>query len=405
MKFIIKNSRLIIFLGLLIFSVISSVLIMSVANRHVYDYHLSLLAYQFSRLHLAIPPLDVPYGDVVNFHSTFYLYFGPLASIILAPFTVIFGKYFPQVLLGIGSMIASFFIVYSISKAYKFKKEDSLLLGLFFVFSTVLFGVGIINISAYQVQALGVPFVLLAIREYLLKKRPLLIGIFIALAILTRVTLLLSVVFFFIEFLYKRISLKNFVLIMIPIVISGMILAGYNYRRFHSFTETGYAYNQTLNTFPMSSNLKAGFFSVAHVPANLYSFLIMPPDPVVRGGGGFVLDFPYLKANPWGMAIWFTSPLFLLLLFKFKKDKFSVSAALAAFALAIPSFIYFGVGFSQYGYRYALDFLPFLFMLLLSSLSPKLSKTAVTLIAIGVIFNCLYMASLWNSYPIFGIFR
>jgi membrane-associated HD superfamily phosphohydrolase len=118
-----------------------------------------------------------------------------------------------------------------------------------------------------------------------------------------------------------------------------------------------------------------------------------------------VLDFPYLKANPWGMAIWYTSPLFLFLLFKFKRGKYSISSLLTIIALAIPSFIYFGIGFSQYGYRYASDFLPFLLILLLPSLSNKLSKSAIILISIGVIFNCLYMASLWNSYPLFGIIK
>jgi hypothetical protein len=405
LKSIKNNFRLLLFLFLLVFSIISSMLIMNVANRHVYDHHLSILAAQFAKLHTAIPPLDVPFGDVVNYKSTYYLYFGPLSSMILAPFTIFFGKNFPQVLLGIGSMISSFLIVFSISKIFKFNRVDALWISLFFVFSTVLFGIGIINISAYQVQVLGIPFILLGLREYFSKKRPLLIGIFIALAVLTRVTFVLSIVFFFVEFIYKRLSFKAFVLILIPLVFVGIILGAYNYRRFHSFTETGYALNTTLKSYPMSSNIKTGFFSIAHVPANIYSFLIMPPEPVLKGGGGFVLEFPYLKVSPWGMAVWYTSPLFLLFLFKFKKGKYTTPSLLTIIALAIPSFTYFGIGYSQYGYRYASDFLPFLLILLYPLLSTKLSRTAITLITIGVLFNCIFLASLWDSYPLFGIIK
>ena len=131
----------------------------------------------------------------------------------------------------------------------------------------------------------------------------------------------------------------------------------------------------------------------------------MPPEPILKEGGGFVLKFPYLKANPWGMAIWFTSPLFLLLLFNFRKGKYTISALITCLVFAIPSFLYYGIGFSQYGYRYALDFLPFLFLLLIPSFNAKLSKRDLILISIGILFNCIYIASLWDSYPHIGIFR
>lgn len=397
--------RYILFILLLLFSIYSSFLIIQVSNKHVYDHHLSILAAQFVKGHTAIPGVDVPFGDVADYYSNYYLYFGPLPSIILMPLVFFWGKDFPQVYLGIFSMLFSFIAVYLLSRRFKFESIDSLWLGLFFVFSTVLFGAGIINLSAYQVQALGIPFILFALYEYFSKKRTLLIGALIGLAVMTRFTLFLALVFFFIELLYKRLSIKQFIYILIPVIIAVGILGAYNFRRFHSFTETGYRFNTTLNSYPLSSNLKSGFISPEHIPANLYSFLLMPPESLVKGGGGFVLKFPYLKANPWGMAIWFTSPLFILLLCRFKKGKYTWSALVACVAFAIPSFLYYGIGFSQYGYRYALDFMPFLFLILLPILNSKLSKRDLVLISIGVLFNCLFIASLWDSYPHFGIFK
>jgi hypothetical protein len=114
------------------------------------------------------------------------------------------------------------------------------------------------------------------------------------------------------------------------------------------------------------------------------------------------MKFPYLKADGWGLAIWYTSPLFLYLI-KFKKSPYMVSAIAAIFVLAIPSLLYFGIGFSQFGYRYSLDFLPFLFLILLPTFKEGLPPFAKILIGAGIIFNCIFMLSIWDIYPLFHI--
>lgn len=403
--FIKHNSKLLLFIFLLLFCIYSTILVVINTVGDIADRHLVILAGEFLKSNTAIPPHGLPNGDIVNFHSTFYLYFGPFSSILLMPFVLILGYTTPQLIVGILSLIVSFFAVYAIAKSFKFATLDALFLALFFVFSTVLFGVSVFNISAYQVQALGTALMLLSLWAYFTKKPAFLIGLFLALAILTRFPLGIAVIFFIIEFLSRRISVKQIAIICLAVFLAGLILGLYNYKRFHSFTETGYRFNVTLQSYPMSSNLQAGFLSVEHIPANLYSFLLMPPEPVLKPGGGFILQFPYIQANPWGMAIWFTSPLFFLMLSKFKKNKYSLSLLISTLFLAVPAFLYFGIGFVQFGYRYALDFLPFLFLLLIPYLSHPLSKKELTLIIIGVIFNCIFATSLWDIYPHFGILK
>lgn len=400
-----EKSKILLFALLSLFTIFSSILIISTAAKYNFDKSLSLLAAQFAKGHISLEPTkDLPVGDISTYNGKFYMYFGPLASVILMPFVAIFGKNFPQIVIGIGSLFISFIALYSISKSFKFSNIDSLWLSLFFVFSTVLFSTSVINITSYLVEALGVPLILLSLAEYFKKKRPLLIGLFLGLAILSRITLIFAVVFFFIEFIKKRLTKQQFVLLLIPVVISCLFLGAYNYMRFHSFLETGYSYH-IKEPFPLSKNFEYGATSLIHIPANLYGFFIKPPEPILFYDKGFVFRFPYLKADPWGMAIWFTSPLFLMLLFHFRKNKYFISALTTTICIAIPIFTWYSVGFAQFGYRYALDFLPFLFLLLIPALSPKLSKTAIILISIGVIFNCIYITSLWDVYPLFGIYK
>lgn len=398
-----RNGKLIIFVFLAIFSLYSTYLYLTIGQRG-FDKVLSSLATQFVSGHVALPIYNLPIRDISAYYNNFYVYFGPLSSILLMPFAFFFKDAFPQVTLGVGSIIVSLVAVYFISKKFEFSSLDSLWLSLFFVFSTVLFSSSVINITAYQVEALGVPFILLALLAYLSNKHPLLIGLLIGLATMTRVTLMLSVVFFFFELIQKRFTIKQFILMLIPVIIAVSLLGAYNNRRFHSVLETGYNYNISIRDLPIGANLKYGDKSIMHIPANLYSFLIMSPEPFKEKGDGFILKFPYMKLSPWGAAIWFTSPLFLLLLCRFRKGIYTISAGLAAIALSLPVFTWYSIGYAQVGYRYALDFLPFLFLLLIPTLSPKLTKTAIFLIILGVIFNCVYTDSIWEIYPLLGIY-
>lgn len=401
-KFIFKQKRGVVFLIVFLFSIYSTCLYLTVGQRG-YDDVLVILASQFLKWKVTLPVLGLPPRDIANYYNNYYVYFGPLSSLLLAPFVFIFGRSFPQVTLGIFSLFASFIATYFISKHHKFEKIDALWLSVFFVFSTVLFSSSVINITAYQVEALGVPFILFSLWAYFAKKNGVLIGLFLSLAVLTRFTLMLAVGFFLMEVLQKRLSIKHFVYILIPVVIALGVLGMYNVRRFHSASETGYNYSTTKEDLPIGANFTYGDKSIIHIPANLYSFLLLGPEPLKEKNDGLVLKFPYIKFSPWGVSILFTSPLFILLLIKFKKGKYALSAATAVILLSGPVFLWYSIGYAQVGYRYALDFLPFLFLLLLPCLTPKLSKTALTLITIGVFINMIYSDSVWELYPLFNI--
>jgi len=398
--------KTLLLLAVVIFCLYSTAINFFVVKKFNSDNSLVLLAYQFVHKHISLKPTTtMPLGDISKYGGRYYIYFGLFPSIALIPLVEIFGQNFLQSFLGIFSITVSFFAVYSISRYFKFGIEDSTWLSVFFVFSTVLLGSGIINITAYQVEVFAVPFVLLSLREYFLKKRSFLIGLFLGLAILTRATIVLASLFFLFEFLQKRLNAKQLFFIFIPIILSLIITGAYNYVRFHNVLESGYSYNITWHSYPLSLKLRYGYMCFYHLPANLYSFLILPPQPLLEDAKGFVLKFPYLKVNPWGIAVWFTSPLFLALLYKFKKGIFTISALFTAIALCMPVFLYYSIGFAQFGYRYALDFLPFLLLLLIPSISPKLSSREIFLIIIGVVFNAVYLGSPWGAYPILGIFN
>lgn len=365
------------------------------------DKHFSLLAKSFLKNDLFLDPHNLPNGDFADYKGKQYLFFGLTPSILLMPFVAVWGKNFPQMTLSISSLVVTFLGIFFLCKKLKFSSDDSFWLANFFVFGTVLYFVGLVNISAYLVQAVATAFIVLSLLEYVTKRRWFIIGLLIAAAGTTRITLFGITVFFILEIFRNRTHLNfklNMALLLIPILFSLSVLALYNLRRFHSVFDTGYTRNVSVldkNYY----NYIEGWFSLKHIPANLYSLLLMPPAPILKEDVEFVLKFPYLKANHFGMSILITSPLFLYLL-KSKKQAYTLSAVVSILVLMVPSLIYFGIGISQFGYRYSLDFIPLLFIILLTAFGGKLPTFAKILIAFGILFDTFYMASIWTDYPI-----
>lgn len=382
------------------FSIIAGLAIHSKTS-FVQDNHFVLLAEAFIKNNLYLNPVNLPKGDFADWRGHQYIFYGPTPAVILIPFVFLFGLAVPQYLISVISLILVFLGVFLLLRRLKFDGPDSLWLSIFFVFGTVLYFVGLVNISAYLVQTLGTVFVIFSLVEYFSKRRWWLVGIFVALAGFTRINLFGMVFFYALEIMRTHLEDKKraFVGILIPVMITMFVLGIYNFRRFGSFFESGYA-KHAFELNDTGNNNKIGYFNVAHAPTKLYLLLFAAPEPVKRQNLEYVLKFPYLKANGYGMAIWFTSPLFIYLLLV-KKKSYTLSALGAIGVLAIPSLLFSGTGSSQFGYRYSLDFIPLLFLILLPAFDKGVPKFAKFLIAAGVVFNCCYMLSIWGSYPLF----
>ena len=179
-----------------VFAVFSGIIIHK-ATWFVDDRHFSILAQSFIQNDLFLSPNNLPPGDYVDYKGKQYLFFGPIPSVILIPFVYIWGRDFPQIYLSFLSLAITFIAIYQISKKLKFSGSDSFWLANFFVFGTVLYFVGLVNISAYLPQAVGMSFIVLSLLEYFTKRRWLIIGILVAAAGSTRITLF-GIIFFYI---------------------------------------------------------------------------------------------------------------------------------------------------------------------------------------------------------------
>jgi hypothetical protein len=97
------------------------------------------------------------------------------------------------------------------------------------------------------------------------------------------------------------------------------------------------------------------------------------------------------------MSILFTSPILLAIVKAPWRDP-SVRFAAATSTLMLAIVLgYYGIGVRQYGYRYALDFYPFLFLILCRSAGDRLSMSLRVLIVASALFNYFYIPYVFGS--------
>ena len=65
----------------------------------------------------------------------------------------------------------------------------------------------------------------------------------------------------------------------------------------------------------------------------------------------------------WGTSLFLSTPVVVYAFGAPWREILAQASACAVLLIAVPPFLYYNTGYLQTGYRYALDFLPFLFVL------------------------------------------
>jgi hypothetical protein len=182
----------------------------------------------------------------------------------------------------------------------------------------------------------------------------------------------------------RRTRFRQTISLCAPIAVAILALCAYNYFRFNSPFEFGYRY-QMIDGEP-AANRSYGLWSFVHFPANLYFLLFKGPEGVFLPGTK-VPAFPYIRPDRWGMSILFTSPILLWGLTAPKNDQMVRLCLVTVGVMLFVLLGYYGIGVRQFGYRYALDFYPFLFVLLAKSCELRFTPAMQILIAVSAALN------------------
>jgi hypothetical protein len=231
---------------------------------------------------------------------------------------------------------------------------------------------------------------------------PMLAGLMIALGFWTRTPLLFAVPLFAFE--ASRAAQRDrdatssvvtrFAAFGAPIAL-GLALAFWNNRaRFGDPFEFGYRYL----TVGWRQRIEHwGLFSPHYLGRNLGVVLTSLPFWERTPGPGVAR----LTISIHGLALWITTPLYLLLLWPRRRPDVFVALAVTALCVMVPSLMYQNTGQTQFGWRFSNDSAVFLFLMLAVS-RPRLTRTFWAIGAIGVAINLFGALSFqragWERY-------
>lgn len=349
--------------------------------------HFTLLADAFLKGKLFItgnyPWLEkVPInGDITNF----FVVNPPMPAILSIPFVFIFGKNFPQQylahLIGAGFTVLTFFLSLKVKKDLKLAVWSTLLVGL----GSIVWFLSSVGSTWYLGQIVSCFFLTIALIETLGKKRPIVLGISLAFVYLSRSHLALTFpIFLYLSQpqLFKKgifvKKFKKFMLFATPIGVVLVLDMLYNYARYHTLFNSGYFLIPGTSNEPWFSK---GIMHPSYILADLkIAFLAMPI---------FLDKFPYIQPSWAGMAIWLTTPAFFFALKAQAKEKLVKYVWLAILLVFLVVGAHGGTGFAQFGYRFAVDFYPFLILLTIKGVAKQKGPRKIhwMLMCIGILVN------------------
>ena len=131
-------------------------------------------------------------------------------------------------------------------------------------------------------------------------------------------------------------------------------------------------------------------FGASNLQSQLWNFLVHPPLYLNRP--------PWIGADRLGLALTYTSPALVCAFLARRPIALVAACWLLTATTLIPSLLDFDAGGEQFGMRHALDFEPFLFVLMVLGIGRRLPWWAGVLIAwsVGVGIWGLWF---WRAHP------
>lgn len=375
---------------------------------HQYFFNLGWHSYQYAYLSQSFMQGELAFSDeyaelvggwdMTYYDGKYYWPLGPLPSVILMPVVgAIEDTSFPlrashSITSIFFAMIAAF-ASYKIARKVGYSQNDSIFWTIAFCIGSTFVGVATFDSSWYLAHTIGVTFVLLALLEYLGKRRPWLIGILMGLVLATRITAGFGIIFFGLAYLFGEGTpmqkAKKIGLLLLPFMVAGLLLASYNLARYDSLTFTGYETQHLPDDGVIDNRAHKGLFSLEHIPRNIYfEFLNIPTiREIVTSTGEELTLFVY---DPRGMSLFVTTPWLLAAFFLAYRKAIQWQLLATSGFIAGVLLLWHSSGCVQFGSRFLLDFLPFVilaFMMAYYDAHKRMSKKLKAVIILAVLVN------------------
>lgn len=270
-------------------------------------------------------------------------------------------------------------VVYLLALHHQHQRRDAFLFAIAFCYGTLFFSLSAVGSAWFIAQTIGAFCVFLAFLLYKQDSRWGLLGTGVALglAATSRLPLHLYLPLFFWmigkgkwkQWKQNSIAISIFLLGFLPLFL---LQRGYNFARYDTFSDQGYYLIPGKFAEP---DFAHGQFHLGNISKHLQVFLFAMPKTID--------SFPFLVPSHYGLSIALTSP-FLLLAVVLLVRRRMFPEFMTMLSILILAMSHGTVGFAQFGYRFALDVYPLLFLGLLRE---KISVRSRILLWVVVLFS------------------
>jgi hypothetical protein len=359
--------------------------------------HYSILATSFLSGRMDIPSGTSEYSiDTIIGREGKHIFGGdPLTAVFMIPFVLFMGHGASQAYLSILLIFINLFLVYKILCTFHLNNGlHKWWFILIYFFASSMVSVIFLSSPWYLAQNLGTSFILWGLYEWRTRKRLPILFLCILLATLSKRTmgfpllLYLLVSTLLLEGTFsskiKRaffLGLGEFlgILVLTIYFLINIPLSSYRNLPYHAVYEDPY---QRIKL------IQYGSWNIKNIPTNFVNLFILGPEVVRERDNVFAnISWPYLFPRQEGVSFFLLSPIFFCLFFLSikRQEGFPVLAALGSWCMMYLPF--YASGAIQFGARYTVEFVPFLFLLLVSSLSPFFNWKGKVLTVFSVCFN------------------
>ena len=350
----------------------------SPAPHFVYQAH----AFLRGQLHLTAPPPSL--NDWVLVGGRWYVGFPPFPAVLMMPFVALRGLAFGDVAFTVFFGALNVPLLYVLLRQIATADDEQPASGdrppwehaahaLVYGFGTIAWYCAIRGEVWFTAETVGVTLTLLYLLAAHRARHPMLAGTALACAALTRTPLAFSGIFFVLEMLAeggalnraglsewirnrarRNDGLRQLLAFGLPIAAVGAAMAWMNWARFGDAGEFGH---RLLYANRVNAQVRQyGLFHYHFLERNLHAAFTRLP----------ALEFNPLRLgfNGDGMSLFVTTPLFALLLWPKERSRLHGPLWLTAALIAVPGFFYQNGGWYQFGFRFSLDYTPYLVLLL-----------------------------------------
>ncbi len=333
-------------------------------------------AFLHGRLHLVDSP---PFLEIAQFGNRSYVIDPPAPTLFLLPFVAIFGTGADHVLVscGVGALAIGF--IYTAARRLWTDVRFAFAMTLLVALGTNLWWLASDGGLWSFAHVSAVFFLAAGMAEATGKRRAWLIGLCVGLAGLSRLPVfLISPLYLYLaldgDMRLRRHNVERTMWFGSTVALCASGYVWYNAARYGTIFDRGYYHTQYLGEWWFAR----GRFDVTYVPRHLRAIFYEFPNVRDR--------FPFFFPKFVGVALVVTTPAWLYAL-RARLDPRNIAAIVALALVAVPLVTHGTVGFSQFGYRFAMDALPCLLLLTASGMRERLSTGRTIIIGVCVLVN------------------